>query len=102
MCQRNTLEIMRVNVKFGGKRREKAFMEELNTFKYVKYVKSNCKTTNFTPVSSKTSQLNSTTKALEATQTFDDDQTPSISWINITKTNMKQNTLSLKKIMHYG
>ena len=35
---------------------------------------------------------NNTTQILVAPQTLDHDQTPLISWINITKTNMKQNT----------
>ena len=34
-----------------------------------------------------------------ATQTFDDNQTSSIFWINITKTNMKQDTLRLQQIV---
>ena len=51
--------------------------------------KKNCTTTNFTPALSRTSSLNNTTQTLEATQTFDDDQTPSMSWVNITKTSME-------------
>ena len=72
-----TVEIMWVNVKVGEKRREKA------------WAKKNCTTSNFTPDLSRKSSLNNTTQTLEATQTFDDDQTQSMSWINISKTNTK-------------
>ena len=52
--------------------------------------KNNFTPINSTPVSSKRSpiQLNNTLKTnIVATQTFDDDQAPLFSWINITKIN---------------
>ena len=51
--------------------------------------KNNSTPTNSTPALSRTSWLNNTTQIIVATQKFDDDQTLSISWTNITKTNMK-------------
>ena len=41
-----------------------------------------------------------TLQTLEATQTFDDNQTPSMPWIIIRKTNMNKNTLRLQKIIN--
>lgn len=83
---------MWVNVKIREKKKRKAsFMEIVKTFQR--------KTTlhlltlysiPITPVSSKRSpvQLNNTLKTnIVATQTFDDDQAPLFSWINITKIN---------------
>ena len=43
---------------------------------------------------------NNTLQTLEATQTFDDNQTLSMSWINIIKTNINKNTLKLQKIIN--
>ena len=85
MNQRKTLEIMWVNVKVGEKLKEKAFMEKLKTFVPKKTVQLP------TLLQLYPGQVCSTTphKPLKATQTFDDDQTPPMSWINITKTNMK-------------
>ena len=73
---------MWVKVKVGEERKEKAFMEKLKTF--------GPKTTVQLPTLFQLypEQVRSTTQhkpQLEATQTFDDDQTPSMSWINITK-----------------
>ena len=54
--------------------------------------KTNSTPTNSTPALSRTNLLNNTAKIIVATQMFDGDQSPSIYWINITKTNMKQKT----------
>ena len=60
-------------------------MEELRTFQ----PKNNSKSINSAPALSRTSLLNNTTQTMGVMQTFDDDQTPLISWISITKSSMK-------------
>ena len=73
------------NVKSSRKKESKDFYEKDKNI----LAKNNSTPTNFTPALSRASSLNNTTQIIVTTQKFDDDQTLSISWINITKTNMK-------------
>ena len=73
------------NVKSSRKKESKDFYEKDKSI----LAKNNSTPTNSTPALSRTSSLNNTTQIIVATQKFDDDQTLSISWTNITKTNMK-------------
>ena len=83
--QRKKKEIMWSNVKSSRKKESKDFYEKDKSV----LAKNNSTPTNSTPALSRTSSLNNTTQIIVATQKFDDDQTLSISWTNITKTNMK-------------
>ena len=54
-------------------------MEKLKTFQ----PKNNSGTTNSPPALSRRSSINNTTQIIVVTQTFDGDQTQSVSWIKI-------------------
>lgn len=75
---KETIEIMWVNVNIQGKeKKKKDFIEQIKI--------NNCTPTNSTPPSlSMTSSLNDVT-LIVAIQTVDDDQTLSISWIYFLK-----------------
>lgn len=60
-------------------------MEEVKTFK----LKNKSRPTNSAPKLDRTSLFNNTTQIIVAIQTLDDDHASLISWISITKTNMK-------------
>ena len=83
--RRKKKEIMWSNVKSSRKKESKDFYEKDKNI----LAKNNSTPTNSTPALSRASSLNNTTQIIVTTQKFDDDQTLSISWINITKTNMK-------------
>ena len=85
MNQSKALEIMWVNVKIPEKRREKGFMKEVKTIQ----ARTTLHLPTLSALSMTSSLNNSTTQIILATQAFCDNQTPSISLINITKTTMK-------------
>ena len=79
------------------KRRDKGFYGRSKNIS----AKNNSTPTNSTPPALfRTSSLNNTLHIIVATKTFVDDQTPSISWLYITKTNMKQNKMRLQEITY--
>ena len=86
MKQRKALEIMWVNVKVLEKIREKAVMEVVNTFKPKTILHLPTVLLLLPRQVHSLAQL--TTPQKVATQTFDDDQTPPISRIHLTKTNV--------------
>ena len=87
---------MWIKVKAQEKKKRKRFYWRSKNIS----AKNNPAPTKSTPALFRTSLLNNTTQIIIAMQMLDDDQTRSNSWITIAKTNMKQSTLRLQKIIY--
>ena len=87
---------MWIKVKAQEKKKRKRFYWRSKNIS----AKNSAAPTKSTPALFRTSLLNNTTQIIIAMQMLDDNQTRSNSWITIAKTNMKQNTLRLQKIIY--